>query len=450
LQFDDGQLAQYAVPSHSDRLSPPHQEVTAARLPDKSAARNNGGMMNLMFWKKKPGTENGAEELRDDSAVNDQAQESSDSIAPTQDADESDPASSTPKTGLAARIKSILATLVSRFKKTPAPAPDAEEGQGKDTRRRSKDNPEDAEEAPVKLGLVAQIRSKLIALTLRLKEAPEPDAEEKQGKDTRRRSKDDQEDAEEAPKEPSLFGLVKLLLAAFISHYKKRLIFTLLLLLLIGIAYATWDIIFPPLIRTSTTLEPQTKSEALNKKSELLKKKSDEAQARADALRKESEATHTEAEALKKKEEEEKARAESLRKKEEEEKAQAEALKKKEEEEKARAEAEALLKKEAEEKAQAEALIKKQAEEKAQAEAKALMKKEAEEKARAAAFKKSPRQRQLPGSPTPQTGSNTAPALGSGEVAVGGKDSNATTKSLKEAIDAMNADTGGSSKSTAK
>ena len=304
--------------------------------------------MNLMFWKKKPGIENGAEELRDASPVNDRAQKSSDSIASTQDANESDPASSNPKTGLAARIKSILATLVSRFKKTPAPAPDAEEGQGKDTRRRSKDNPEDAGEAPVKLGLVARIRSKLIALTLRLKEAPEPDAEEDHGKGARRRSKDDREDAEEAPKEPSLFGLVRLLLAAFISHYKKRLIFTLLLLLLIGIVYAAWDIIFPPLIRTSATLEPQTRSEALKKKSELLKKKSDEAQARAESLRKESEATHAEAEALKKKEEEEKA--------------QAEALKQKEAEEKARAEAEALLKKEAEEKAQAEALAKKQAE----------------------------------------------------------------------------------------
>ena len=393
--------------------------------------------MNLMFWKKKPGIENGAEELRDDSPVNDRAQKSSDSIASTQDANESDPASSNPKTGLAARIKSILATLVSRFKKTPAPAPDAEEGQGKDTRRRSKDNPEDAGEAPVKLGLVARIRSKLIALTLRLKEAPEPDAEEDHGKGARRRSKDDREDAEEAPKEPSLFGLVRLLLAAFISHYKKRLIFTLLLLLLIGIVYAAWDIIFPPLIRTSATLEPQTRSEALKKKSELLKKKSDEAQARAESLRKESEATHAEAEALKKKEEEEKA--------------QAEALKQKEAEEKARAEAEALLKKEAEEKAQAEALAKKQAEEKAQAEAKALMKKEAEEKARAAALDRSSRQQQSLGSPVRQSGGGTALPSANGEVAiVGGKDPKTAAKSLKEVIETMNSDSAPPPKKPAK
>lgn len=301
------------------------------------------------------------------------------------------------KLGLIAQINLRFSTLALRFKK--APVPDAEENQGKDARHRSKENSDGAEEGTIKLGAVAQIKAKLAAMTLRFKRAPGSAMAEDRGKKMPRRSKDDAGGAEEASEEPSLISLVKSLLAAFVSYYKKHLIFTLLLLSLSGIVYNAWDIIFPPLVRKPTphnVAKPRIHEPAPQTDAEALKRKSEEAQARADILKKESEEAQVQAEVLKKASEEAQAKAEELRKKEEEEKTRAEELKKKEEEEKVRAEA--------------------------------LKKKNAEEKTRADALKKSSR----------QIGEVTTSFTSKGEVAVGSNDPKATAKSLKEAIEAMN------------
>lgn len=314
------------------------------------------------------------------------------------------------KPGLIAQINSKFSALALRFKK--APVPDAEENQGEDTHHRSKESSDGAKESTIKLGVVAQIKAKLAAMTLRFKRAPEPAMAEDRGKKTPRRSKDDAGDTEEAS-EPSLISLVKSLLAAFVSYYKKHLIFTLLLLSLSGIVYNAWDIIFPPLVRKPTphnVAKPRIHEPAPQTDAEAIKKKSEEAQARADTLKKESEEAQIQAEALKKASEEAQAKAEELSKKEEEEKTRAEELRKKEEEEKAGTEA--LKKNEEEEKARTEA----------------LKKKNAEEKTRADALKKSSR----------QTGEVTTSFTSKGEVAVGSNDPKATAKSLKEAIEAMN------------
>ena len=94
--------------------------------------------MNLMFWKKKPESTNDAEDSPtppDDKTV---ALNSPDPDAP-------------PSPGLVMRMKSGLAALVGRFRKTPTP--DAEENQTQETRSRSQP---DAEDVPA----ISQMRNK--------------------------------------------------------------------------------------------------------------------------------------------------------------------------------------------------------------------------------------------------------------------------------------------------
>lgn len=414
--------------------------------------------MNLMFWKKKPEAGNDAEDAQRDSSMNKKERESLDFAAATQGSTESNAESPNPespeqeapvKTGLIARMKSKLTSVARHFSK--ASAFQAGEDYASDAKDSSKSAPNDApaiESDPksadpgtsAKPALVAQIKSQLAALVLRFKKTPVPDAEEAQGKDTHRRSKDDSEDTEETQEKPGLVERVKSNLGAFISHYKWLLISTLLLLSLIGIVYTAWDIIFPPLERKRSTDKTPTHESAPHEQPqvevEALKEKSDKEHAHTEAPKKDSfEQTQAGTEALMKKSEEAQARVEAP-KKNGSEQAQAEADVLKNKSEDAQALAEALKKESEDTQAQAETL-KKQSEA-AQAKAEELRKKEEEEKARVEALKKSPRQQQSLDSSTMQTGGSAAPHPNTGEVTVGSKDPKSVAKSLKEAIEAMN------------
>lgn len=269
-------------------------------------------------------------------------------------------------------------------------------------------------EAPVKAGLFTRIKSKFTALTLRFKKAPVSEKSAEEAPDKGRRSKEEAKDAEEAPEKPDLFAQLKPKLMGFVLSHQKLLIAVLLFLSLTAILFAAWDIIFPPLVRKPTPHsiaeqpappapihEPTTPQETLQEtpqdappqtEAELLKMKSDEAQARVEALKKESLEAQKQAELLKKMSDEAQALAEAAKKKDEEARALAEAAKKKDEE------------------------------------------------ARAKARKKEPAKPQLPGSSAPQTTTHARPYAVSGEISVGNKDPKATAMTLKEAIKAMNAD----------
>ncbi len=449
--------------------------------------------MNLMFWKKKPEIGNDAEDAQRDSSMNKKERESLDFAAVKQDSTGSNPESpkqgAVVKTGLVARLKSKSTSFTRHFRK--APAFQAGEDYASDFNDSSKSAPDNTPamksgskqsdtETPARPGLVAQIKSQFAALVLRFKKVPTPDAEEDQDKGTRRRSKDESKETEETPEKLGLVERVKSNLSAFITLHKKLLIITLLLLSLIGIVYAAWDIIFPPLERKhgtdkTPTHEPappeqsQIESEALKKKSEeeqmhteapkkdspeqtqaeaeALKEKNSEVQAHTEAPKKDSpEQTQAGAKVLMKKSEEVSARAEAPKKNgSEQAQAEAEALKSKSEDAQALAEA---LKKESEDtQAQAETL-KKQSEA-AQARAEELKKKE-EEKARAEALKKSSRQQPPLDSSARHAGGGAAPSPSTGEVTVGSKDPKAAAQSLKEAIEAMNVGSGGASKKSVK
>lgn len=401
--------------------------------------------MNLMFWKKKPDTVTGAEDVHRDASVNKEAQEPPDSTAAKQEAPESNsepPEQEAPvKVGLVARMKSRFTSFARYFRKTPAFQ--AGEEQVSDAPGDSKTSPDDAAaksfdpdlsapETQAKPGLAAQIKSRFAALIQRFKKAPVPDAAEDQGKETQRRSKDDSGGTEETPEKPSLVSRVRSSLAAFVAHYKKYLMFTLLLLLLAGIVYSVWDIIFPPLVRKPTphkvakpdieapapqAHEPASQvQEAAPQAQESVPQAPEQThQAHVAASQPQEAAPLTDIKAINKSEEA-RARAEALKKQSEEMQAQAEALRN--ESEVAQARAEELRKKEEEEKARAEALRKKS---------------EAEKKARTEALRKSSRQ-QLP----------------PGEIAVGSSDAKASTQSLKEAIEAMNDGSGGRTQKPAR
>ena len=434
--------------------------------------------MNLLFWKKKAEAGDDAEDAQGDSSMNKKERESLDFAAAKQGSSESIPESpeqGTPvKTGLVARMKSKFTFFAQHFRK--APAFQAGEDYAPDGRDSLKPAPDDAPainpdlessepEIPANPSLVARIKASLDTLALRFKKAPAPDAEENQDKDTRRRSEDEPEDTEETPKTLSLVERAKSNLGIFVSHHKKLLIFILLLLSLTGIVYAAWNIIFPPIVREpalrSTDEAPiheplppikspqavPPQSEQPQTEAEVLKKKSVEAQS-VEAPKKEgSDQAQTEAGVLKKKGGEAQARTEAP-KKNSSEQAQAEAEELKNKSEDAQALAEALKKESEDTQTQAETL-KKQSEA-AQARAEALRKKEAEDKARAEAAKKSLRQQKLLDSSNLQTGGGTAPPQNTGEVTVGSKDPKAAAKSLKEAIEAMNAVSDGPAKKPAK
>lgn len=366
--------------------------------------------MNLMFWKKKPGNGNGAEDARGDSSMNKKERESLDFATAKQQSSESNPESPNPEppeqdapveTGLVARIKSKFTSFTQHFRKAPVFRA------GEDYASNDHDNLNPAPDDTA---------------------APKPDSKPAD------------------PETPANPGLVERIKSnAFISQHKKPLIFTLLPLSLIVIVYAAWNIIFPPPvskpalhstdealiheppppIKSSPAASPQ--SEQTQAEAGALKKKSEETQARAEAPKKEP-SEQAEAEMLKKKTEGVQTRAESP-KKEGSEQTQAKAEVLKETSKDAQARAEVLKKKSEEAQAQAEALKKES--EAVQAKADELKKRE-EEKARIEALKNL----------SPQTGGGAAPSYSSGEMTVGNSDPKATARSLKEAIEAMNAASG--------
>lgn len=342
--------------------------------------------MNLMFWKKKAAIEEGAE-------------------APV-------------KSGFYSQIKSRLAALFQRFKKAP---PEVAEEQDKDTPTHAGEKTAIPEENPAenlaKPGLLARIKSGFTALSQRFKKSPAPTEaapREEQSKDTQSGSKDKAVDAEEEPEKPGLGERIKSEFVPFALQYKIYLFSVLAILLLIGIVYAAWDIIFPPLVRNTTSsdpakyLKPQAPEPAVEPGLVIA----------SQPVASQPVVPQTEAEILKKKSEDAQARAEALMKESIEAQAQAEALKIKSEEAQAQAEAEAIKKKEDEE--------------------------------RAKALKKARVQQQPLGSSAQQASGNANPSPVNGEMSVGNKDPKATATTLKEAIEAMNASSGGYNKKPAK
>lgn len=374
--------------------------------------------MNLMFWKKKTAPEDGV----------DNQQEDSDGDAAPENASDDELAGDPERQGLIARLKSKFTALFSRAKKSDTAKDDeAEELGGK-----SGDEPDDeqrgdppnesataTEEAPVKPGLIARIKSQLSGLLGRFRKPAQ------KASDTKERDQpagNSTEEAKAEPKKPGLIERLKPVLAslgskllssvsrlfALLSEYMIYWLSALAVILLVGLIYVARDIIFPPLVRKTTssdpakyvkpvpasapeaapTLEPDPNASP-QAAAEIFQKKSEEAKAKAEALIKE-------AEELQKKSEEAKARAEALKKKEEEERAQAEALRKKQEEERAS------------------------------------------------------RYRNQSGSSGQQTTGGTKVMPGSNEWTAGSKDPKATAKTLKEAIEAMNAESSGNISRPAK
>ncbi len=181
--------------------------------------------MNLMFWKKKTGAGAEAENTRENLAANPKPRESLDFVAAKQGGAEhgtepSDPeAIDQAKLGLVARLKLRLTALTVHFRKAPAfcadeeQVPDAPVGSGR---------PDDAAaaepdmEAPAKPGLAVRMKLRLIALARRFKKAPAPEAEE----DEDRAGRDDESPAPETPAKPGLFMRIKAGFAAFVREFK--------------------------------------------------------------------------------------------------------------------------------------------------------------------------------------------------------------------------------------
>lgn len=145
--------------------------------------------MNLMFWKKKTGAGEEAENARENLAVNTKPQESLDFATTKQDIAERNPEPPEPETpakpGLAARLKLRLTALAGHFKKTPAfcaeedHAPDAPGGSEKpvDAAAIEPDLESPDMEAPIKPGLVVWVKLRLIALTRCFRKMSAPDDE---------------------------------------------------------------------------------------------------------------------------------------------------------------------------------------------------------------------------------------------------------------------------------
>ncbi|MDD5383675.1 MAG: hypothetical protein PHG89_02190 [Gallionella sp.] len=231
--------------------------------------------MNLMFWKKKTGSGEEAENSQENLAMSTKLRESLDFATTKQDIAERNPEPPKPETpakpGLVARLKLRLTALTRHFKKTPAfrtdedHAPDALGGSEKpdDAAAIEPDLESPDMEAPTKPGLVVWVKLRLITLTRRFKKMSAPDAEP--------------------------------------VRSNKRLVIGgaigLLVLLLVGIGIAIWPVFPPPQERrdtrhdaTTITSRPSQLESAPEKSQteiEMLKKENAELQARIEALKKE-------------------------------------------------------------------------------------------------------------------------------------------------------------------
>lgn len=140
--------------------------------------------MNLMFWKKQGATdETGAE---------------------------------TPaEAGLAARMRSWLDGLTGHFKRTPAFRAEAEPDMSGGPKKSDDAAPvESGPEAPVKLGLGVRMKLQLIALMRRFRKTPAPDTEEEQGEEA------GEAPGPETPAKPGLLARIRAGFAAFIREIK--------------------------------------------------------------------------------------------------------------------------------------------------------------------------------------------------------------------------------------
>lgn len=186
--------------------------------------------MNLMFWKKKTGAGAEAENTRENPAANPKPRESLDFVAAEQDVAERDPDSPDPeatsqaKPGLVARLKLRLTALTGHFRKAPAfradeeHVPDTLGGSGKpgDAAAMEPDMESPDMEAPAKPGLAVRMKLRLITLTRRFRKTPAPDAEE----DEDRADRDEESPAPETPAKPGLLVRIKAGFAAFTREFK--------------------------------------------------------------------------------------------------------------------------------------------------------------------------------------------------------------------------------------
>lgn len=218
--------------------------------------------MNLMFWKKKPHAEEGADSTQktgDDKAV---------AMEPGQDAPE--------KPGLLMRVKSALASLNQRFKKTSATAEVAS------------DNPEAAGgeqtvameapdfDSPARLGLLTRVKSGFSGLVRRLGKSSASDmgdAEEIQSSEPQ---------ADDAPAIRSIRTKKRLIVGGAIG---------LLFLLLAGAGFAVWKFLLSsPEQDAAAPATAEIADGSLSEEQseiEALRKKNDELQAQIEVLKKE-------------------------------------------------------------------------------------------------------------------------------------------------------------------
>lgn len=297
--------------------------------------------MNLMFWKKKTGTGEDAENAREslDSATMEQDAAEPDSESPSQETTRPE----TPvKLGLVARMKLRLSAAIRHFRKTPAfragedHVPDVPDGSEKPVEAADAEPVQESPgmDMPAKPKLVARMKLRLAALARRFRKTPAPNA------DTDHADSSDESPAPETPAKPGLYMRIKAGFAAFAreikapttseDHYadshdhsegapehehpedapeaepavrsNKHLFIggavgLLVFLLLVGIGFALWPFFNPPQKRWGTKHDITTISSRSARSNstpgkpqaeiEALKKENAELQARIEALKKE-------------------------------------------------------------------------------------------------------------------------------------------------------------------
>jgi len=245
--------------------------------------------MNLMFWKKKTGGAEQAENAPENLAVNNKASDV-DETGIDETGQES-----TAKPGWRAWIKLQISNLTQRFKKAPAFRADVEPNT-----RSSPEEPGDfastATEAPDRPVLAIRLKMQLAALVQRFRKTPAADTNEDDEKSSIGRS-------EVSPK-GELEGEAEIVP----THPRKRLVIGgaigLLVLLLAGIVIVYWPISEPPPQRLGTrhdtasiashsavtgTASDESHASAPKEplsETEILKKENAELQARIEALEK--------------------------------------------------------------------------------------------------------------------------------------------------------------------
>jgi hypothetical protein len=189
--------------------------------------------MNLMFWKKKPGSAAEADDAPEGLAVNTKPREPLDFMEDRQDVTVQEPElaeagegdTDTPsKPGLAAGMRSRFDALMQRFRRPPpfrAADDIAAEASGADGKAETAADTEQDMDAPAKPGLSMRMKLQFIAIAQRFRKKHEADGEGNDGSDEPGEEDGDEEVAAQAPAKPDLLKRLKVALAAFVREFRS-------------------------------------------------------------------------------------------------------------------------------------------------------------------------------------------------------------------------------------